>query len=242
MKRIPSIVGIVLLAVLLNGCGIVDYFFLPPPEDTAQELFEGGQDAMKAKDYGDAVEYFTKLKDRYPFSPYTPQAELGLGDALYMDERYSEAADAYSEFEALHPRHEKMPYVLYMMGKSYYKQFKSIDMPQDYVNQAIESLSRLIQTYPQSAYVDEAKTLIVECRRYMAEHEIFVADFYWRIERYGAAWERYRYVAENFKDLPDVEAYATRRAELSWVRHRALSSEEERERVQGSWKDWFDWL
>ena len=242
MKRILPFLCIPLLAVFLGGCGVIDYFFLPPPEDTAQELFEAGQEAMKDKNYDNAVEYFTNLKDRYPFSPYTPQAELALGDAHYLNEDFEEAADAYLEFEALHPRHEQMPYVLYMMGKSYYKQFKSIDMPQAYVGQAIESFVRLTQSYPGSQYEEEAQQLIVECRRYMAEHEVFVADFYWRTEHYGAAWERYHYVIDNFQDLPDVVAYASKRADLAWVRHRAEASEEERERIQGSWKDWFDWL
>lgn len=242
MKRILSLLGIAVMALWLGGCGVIDYFYLPAPEDTAQELYEGGQEAMKDQRYDDAAEYFTKLKDRYPFSPYTPQAELGLGDAYYMDGSYAEAADAYSEFESLHPRHEQMPYVLYMLGKSYYKQFKSIDMPQDFVGQAIESFTRLVQSYPGSKYEEEAQSLILECRRYMAEHEIFVADFYWRTERYGAAWERYHYVMDNFQDLPEVVDYATKRADLAWVRHRAMTSEEEREDVQGSWKDWFDWL
>ena len=55
----------------LSGCGIIDYFYLPPSEDTAQELFENGNDAMAEKDYVSAVDYYTKLKDQYPSSPYT---------------------------------------------------------------------------------------------------------------------------------------------------------------------------
>lgn len=40
--------------LLLSGCGIIDYFFLPPPEDTAQELYEGANDAMQEKNYSQA--------------------------------------------------------------------------------------------------------------------------------------------------------------------------------------------
>ena len=71
--------------LLLSGCGIIDYFFLPPPEDTAQELYEGANDAMQEKNYSQAAQYYTKLKDNFPFSPYTVEAELSLGDAFFLD-------------------------------------------------------------------------------------------------------------------------------------------------------------
>ena len=64
--------------LLLSGCGIIDYFFLPPPEDTAQELYEGANDAMQEKNYSQAAQYYTKLKDNFPFSPYTVEAIKNL--------------------------------------------------------------------------------------------------------------------------------------------------------------------
>lgn len=226
----------------MSGCALLDVYFLPPPEDTALELFEAGSEAMREKDFRDAAEYFTKLKDRYPFSPYTPQAELMLGDAYYLNEDYAQAAEAYRDFESLHPSHGQIAYVLFQLGMSNYKQFKSVDLPQQNVAEAIEHFSRLIESYPESEYVDEARKGIARCRRHLAEHEIFVADFYWRTERYGAAYERYQYAVDNFQDLPEVSEYASRRAQLSYLRHRERSSNEERERIEGSWKQWFDWL
>ncbi|MDY7000961.1 MAG: outer membrane protein assembly factor BamD [Thermodesulfobacteriota bacterium] len=242
MNKLPRLFLTIALLMILPGCGFIDYFFLPPPEDTAQELFEAGQDAMKEKDYEDAAEYFTKLKDRYPFSPYTPSAELALGDAYFLDERFDEAVDAYKDFESMHPRHERIPYVLYQIGVSNYKQFKSIDMPQEHVAEALEYFLRLAEMFPDDPYAEEAKKYVQKCRRYLAEHEIFVADFYWRVERYGAAWKRYQRTALEFKDLPDVVDYALKRAEIAYLRFQKNRSEKERERIQGSWKQWFDWL
>jgi len=232
----------VLVLTSLTGCGIWDVYFLPPPEDTALELYEAGTEAMSQKDYGDAAEYFTKLKDRYPFSPYTLQGELALGDAYYLDEKYMMAEEAYRDFESLHPGHEEIPYVLFQIGMSNYRQFKSLDLPQENVGEAIDYFNRLIEAYPDSEYVAEARRGVYKSRRYMAEHEIFVADFYWRAERFGAAYRRYTYVVENFQDLPEVVEYAAKRAELSYLRFREQDSNEERERIEGSWKQWFDWL
>lgn len=234
-----------LLALTLctvTGCGFIDYFLVGPPEDTAQELFEAGVDAMHAKEYGKASDFFSKLKDRYPFSPYTPLAELGLGDALFMNEKYQEAVDAYKEFETMHPTHEETPYALYQIGVAYFKMFQSIDLPMANIQEGLEYFYRVEESYPGTKYAEGSKQYVVKCRRLMAEHELFVADFYWRATRYVSAWKRYEYVGENFGDLPDIKDYARRRAEFAYYEYQKTLSTKERERIQGSWKRWFDWL
>ncbi|MBG0776466.1 MAG: outer membrane protein assembly factor BamD [Desulfovibrionaceae bacterium] len=233
---------ILLLVLLQGGCGIIDYFFLPPPEDTAQELFETGRDSMQAKDFEKAAEYFGKLKDRYPFSPYAPQAELALGDAYFLGEQYPLAADAYKEFESLHPRHEQAAYVLYQIALSSLNSFKSIDRPQDMIEEALQYFHRLKETYPQSEYAKQADAHIATCRLRMAEHELYVADFYLKQERYQASWERYRFVLTNFQDLPGVTAYAAKRAEVAYLKFQEAKAQAELEAREGSWKEWFDWL
>jgi len=230
------------LAFLLSGCGLIDYFYLPPPEDTAQELAELGHEAMREKDYGDAIKYFTKLRDRYPFSPYTVDAELTLGDAYYLDEQYLAAADTYKEFEALHPRHQAIPYVLYQIGRSNLELLSSIDRPQNAADEALQYFTRLYELYPDTEFGQKAPDLIKKARRHVAEHELFVADFYWRTERFGAAWRRYQFVVDNFSDIPDVYEYAQSRAEISYYRYQQTRTEVEREEREGSWRDWFDWL
>ena len=71
---------------------------------------------MSEKNYVRAVELYNKLRDTYPFSPYTVDAELSLADAYYLDEDYEQAAETYKDFESLHPRHEAIQYVLYQTG------------------------------------------------------------------------------------------------------------------------------
>ncbi|SOB57810.1 Outer membrane protein assembly factor BamD [Pseudodesulfovibrio profundus] len=233
----------VLALWLLSGCALIDSYFLPPPEDTAQELFEAGMDAMGEKEYGDAQEYFTKIKDRFPFSPFALKAELALGDAYFLDEDYLLALDAYKEFEALHPTNEDIPYILYQIGNSNYMLFESIDRRLENIKEGLEYFYRLQETYPGTKYADAASDLIVKSRRILAEHEVYVADFFWRTEQYGPAWHRYQYVVENFSDVPDLRDYARQRAEYSYFEYQKTLSEEERLRIQNSWKLWLKkWL
>ena len=41
---------------------------------------------MQEKNYSQAAQYYTKLKDNFPFSPYTVEAEVSLGDAFFLTE------------------------------------------------------------------------------------------------------------------------------------------------------------
>ena len=228
---------------VLPGCGLIDAFFLPPPEDTAQELFESANDSMREKRYAVAAEAYGKLKDSFPFSPYTVDAELSLGDALYLDDKFPEAAEAYKDFESLHPRHESMPYVLYQIGMSELKSFISVDRPTTMVTEALQYFHRLMETYPDSEYAGKARTEVGACRKILAEHELYLGDMFWNMKKYGPAWRRYTYIVENFPDVQDVSAHAKDKALAAYFKFRENQSEADRETIEGStFKKWFDWL
>lgn len=227
---------------LLSGCAIIDYYFLPPPEATARELAQAGFEAMEAKEYRKAAAYFRKLKDRYPFSPYTSAAELALGDAYYLSEQYEAAVQAYLNFESLHPGHESIPYVLFQIGMSYLRQFRSIDRPTDNLVLAMQYFHRLRETHPQSAQAADAERFILQARRHIAEHELFVADFYWRKGEFGPAWRRYAKVASTFADIPDLADYAERQSNFAYYRFQKKQSQKDREEREGTWKRFFQWL
>ena len=103
------LLGLLLSTMFVSGCSIVDQYFLPPAEDTVQEIFEAGNDAMRDKDYPQAIKFYNRIKDEFPFSPYAIEAELAVADAYYLDKEYPQASDAYKDFETLHPRNEAIP-------------------------------------------------------------------------------------------------------------------------------------
>ena len=65
-----------------------DAFLDPNPDATAAALFEEANNAMLNKDYVSSVKIFTRLKEDYPFSPHTIEAELSLADSLYLDREW----------------------------------------------------------------------------------------------------------------------------------------------------------
>ena len=242
VKTSARLLGMVVLVSMLSGCGIIDYMYLPPPEDTAQELFEAGNDAMREKDYVSASGYYLKIKDNFPFSPYAVDAELGLADAYFLDEEWILASEAYKDFEAMHPRHEAIPYVLYNIGMANLNGYPSIDRSPMQVEEAYSYFNRLAESYPGTQYAIGAKEQMVKCRQLMAEHELYVADFYFRMERYDSALARYKEIIARFPDVPDIYGHAQLKAKAALIKSTEQDAEKTREKREGSWKDWFNWL
>ena len=188
------------------------------------------------------MQLYNKLKDAYPFSPYTVDAELSLGDAYYLDEEYALAAENYKDFESFHPRHKAIPYVLYQIGMSLMKQFQSIDRPTTELDEAVSYFERVIQQYPGTPYAEGAKKNIGICRKNMAEHELYIADMFWHMEKYGSAWRRYEYIAKNYADVPDVAEHARTKSAAAYHEYTVQENEQRRQAREGSWHDWFKWL
>lgn len=181
----------------LVGCA----WFQTKEEKTAQELAEQGRAAFRDKNYTKTIEAFEKLRDWYPFSEYAILAELRLGDAHYHRKEYEEAISAYKEFEHLHPRNEAVPYVVYQIGRCYFDRRQAIDRDQGITRQAVESLERLIRSYPDSPMASKAKEHLRICHRNLAEHEFYVGMFYYKMKHYKAALERFKTILTSYPDL-----------------------------------------
>jgi len=177
LKRLFPVVlfGLIIMAgTLMFGCAARD----ADVEKPAHELAQNGIDAYKEKDYKDAIKYFEKLRDWYPFSKYAKLAELKIADAHYHLGEYEEAIFAYQEFEELHPRNEAIPYVIYQIGLCYYEELDTVDRDQTPAKKAIEAFNRLIKSYPDDPYANKAKELYRLCLKSLAEHDLYIGLFY----------------------------------------------------------------
>lgn len=212
------------------------------PESCAAFLFESGNDAMRDENYILSVKYFNRLKEDYPFSPYTVEAELSLADSYFLDQEWLLAAEAYKEFEAMHPRHEAMPYVLYQIGSSNLNTYNSVDRPPTLVAEAHSYFARLVESFPTHEYVSKAEFQMYKCRRIMAEYEVYTGDFMYRTQNYMAAWHRYMLVMDEYQDFPDLVEYAEGRRHIAYFLYMKDTSEQTRRERERTWHNWFNWL
>ena len=200
---IPWFLAGIFILLLFNGCALWNSLF-GEEELTPAELMSQGVEDFNDGKFEAATESFQKIKDRYPYSEFAVKAELKMADALYERDLFDEAYDEYTEFEKLHPRNPEIPYVVFQKGMCNFSRVSTIDRDQTYTWKAKEDFERLIKRYRRSAYTERARKKVRECYIKLAEHELYVGNFYFKMEKYQPAMSRYIYLIENY---PDVGQY-----------------------------------
>lgn len=203
-KRILySLLAMILMVVTASGCSVWNSLFEEEGSEIdllPQDLAYQGMEELNAGNYQTAADTFQKLKDRYPFSKYAILAELKMADALFLKQKYVEAADAYTEFERLHPKNEAVPYVIYQLGMCYYNLMKGPDRDQEPSVRAIQTFVRLRQTYPESKFASMAEARLTEAQLSLAGHEFYVGEYYMSTGSYRAALGRFISLIKNYPD------------------------------------------
>ncbi len=191
-------IALLSLLLFLNSCALFHRDKSFKDEDA---LMRDGVEAFNDRSYKRAIDDFQAIKDQYPFSPYVVLAELKIADAQYNRREYNDAIYAYEDFIKLHPRNEAVPYALFQLGMSYFKQMRTIDRDQDLTRQAVTEFQRLIRTYPDSPFRVRAENRLSICLQNLAKHEMYVARFYFKAGDYKSAKLRFEGVIKNFPDL-----------------------------------------
>jgi outer membrane protein assembly factor BamD len=154
-----------------------------------------------------------------------------------LDRGLWSASETYKEFESVHPRSEEIPYVLYQIGVSN----SSAPNPSTCRKTISRSPPVFLSAgtdFPGYRVRKEAKDYIRRCRMRLAEHELFVADFYWRTGQYGAAWKRYNVHGGELQGIAESRVLCQPAAQLSYLEYQKTLYEEERRQIQGSWRNW----
>lgn len=162
------------------------------------DLYVQGVNLLNKKKYNDAIEKFMKIREDFPFDPITSIAEVKLGDAYFEKKEHLLAAGAYEDFFNAHPEDDNIPYVLRRLGESYAQLSPTIDRDQAYTVKAIERLTYLKNRYPRSTYIKEVEARIDELTEKQAAHELYVAEYYHRTERYNASILRLDYFLSRY--------------------------------------------
>lgn len=171
------------------------------PEDP-DSLYKEAEESFKDEKYLIAIEKYRDIKNRFPYSARATDAELRIADAYFKQESYLEAASAYEIFRELHPTHPKSDYVQFQIAMSYFNQIPQ-NSARDLTaaHRTIDEFNVLFEKFPRSGYVAEGKQRVEEARRRLAEHEHYVAEFYYERKHYLSAAYRYTALLQEFPNL-----------------------------------------
>lgn len=166
---------------------------------TAEGAFSYAQEFDQAERYEMALNKYADVKNKFPYHSLATEAELAIADVHYKKESFAEAQLSYQNFRDLHPKHPKIDYVVFRIGMSYFMQLpETSDRDLSLGHDAIYFFDDLIKSYPKSQYVSEAKNKRDETYKMLTEKELYIADFYYRDEKFSAALRRYESLLQKY--------------------------------------------
>ena len=215
-----------------GGTAAVDYSV------SAQKNYDRGLRELDRHDWTAAAKYFAFIRSRFPYSKFAVLAELRLADAEFGAEQYIEAVDSYRLFSKLHPTHEMVAngYASLRIAEAYYKQLPgdmwilppSYEKDQTSIEEAEDELRSFLEKFPDSPFRKRGQELIARVAKRLAEHEWYVARYYWDRGKPTATVLRLRRLTERYPDVGyDVPAL--------WLLGRAYVRVGEPDRAREIW-------
>ncbi len=209
MSRLRPIV-LAALVCLLPACADSSSIFRTTPNffPTAEQNYNQGLKEMKASNWLTAQQYFAQVKSQFAFSRWATLSELGMADAEMGRDRYTEAIDDYKAFIRAHPSHERVQdgYAAFKIGEAFHKQIPSdwfivppsFEKDQGPVLDAMRELGAFKEQYADSAYAKNAQKLYDDCVRRLADHELYVANFYLKMGKPYSAIGRLEGIVQRY--------------------------------------------
>jgi outer membrane protein assembly factor BamD len=141
------------------------------------------------------------LLNTYPDSQFQMRAKLAIGDSWYKEggtAALTQAEQEYKDFITFFPNQPEAAEAQMKVANIY---FREMDRPDRDYNKAVraqEEYRTMIQQFPESTLVPEAKQKLREVQEVLATRESSIAQFYDSHQNWAAAIARYQTVADTY--------------------------------------------
>ena len=211
------------LSLSLQGCGTLKELFSSDSSSsdekeyadwTAEKFRTQAKTAVDAGSYEKAIKLYEALESRYPFGENSAQTELDIAYAYFKNNDPDSAIAAADRFIKMNPRSPGVDYAYYLKGLvNYNRGIGFIDrfLPTDTsqrdtatARDALKNFEELIQRFPNSKYVPDARSRMVALKNNLAMYEVHVARYYMKRRAYVAAADRASTVIDKYQRTPAV--------------------------------------
>lgn len=214
-------------AVGLAGCSSkdkdVDLSTYVESIDPPDVLYNQGLANLDAGRLTEASKKFAAVDRQHPYTEWARKSLVMGAFTNYRKGNYEEAVTAAKRYISLYPTSEETAYAYYIVGLSYFRQIPDITRDQKDTKRAIAAMQELVDRFPKSEYVDDAKVKIRFGREQLAGKEMQVGRYYQEGKRYLAAIKRFRVVVEEYSNTNQIEEALYRLVETNYAL--GLSSE-----------------
>lgn len=160
------------------------------------------------------------LLNTYPDSQYQMKAKLAIADSWYREggsAALTQAEQEYKDFITFFPNAPEAAEAQMRVGDIYFRQMDKPDRDYSKALHAQEEYRLMLQQFPDSTLVPQAKQRLREVQEVLATREAEIAAFYATHENWPATIARYQTVADTypqFSHMDDVlvalgDAYAS---------------------------------
>ncbi len=180
----------------------------------ADQLYRRAHESVVSSDWTQAGDRLGKLIARYPFSDYATQAEMEKIYVGYKGGQPDEAISNADRFLRAHPRSVQAEYVQYIKGVINMSRDEGLletlginSSPRKDVSnarRAYDDFALLVQRYPNSKYCGDARRRMIYLRDRIADHDLTVAQYYFRRGAFIAAARRAQSVVTEYPGAPST--------------------------------------
>jgi outer membrane protein assembly factor BamD len=180
-----------------------------PPE----VLYNQGLANMKAGNLSEASRKFDAIDRQNPFTEWGRKALVMSTFTKYRLGRNDDAISAGNRYMNQYPQSQDSAYVQYLVGLAYSKQIADVTQDQRAARSTIDAMTKVVNNYPTSEYVEDAQAKIRFARDQLAGKEMQIGRYYLERKEYLAAIQRFRVVVEQYSNTNQVEEALARLTE-----------------------------
>ena len=201
--------------MLLGGCAGSD----GSKDDTdiwsEAKLYSEATDKLNDADFAKCGKYFEKLEARFPFGPYSQQAQINSAYCYWKAQEQTQALVAIDRFIKLHQGSTSLDYAYYLKGLITFNddlgwlgKFTGQDLSErdpKAAKEAFESFKVVAERFPDSKYAPDALDRMRYIVNSLAEADVIIARYYYQRGAYLAAANRAQLVIKDYDRAPAVE-------------------------------------
>jgi outer membrane protein assembly factor BamD len=164
-------------------------------------LFDRAMESMRKAHYQEARTLLDTLINTYPDSEYIARAKLAIGDAWYNEggtAAWQQAEMQYKDFQVFFPNLPEASEAQLKVAVIHYRQMEKPDRDFAQAARASEEYKTLIQQYPDSPLVPEAKQRLREVQEVLAERQFRIAHFYFLRDNITASEARLQSLISSY--------------------------------------------
>ena len=171
----------------------------------AEKMYDEGLGRLKKSDHEGAAKKFSDLGKAYPYSEWSRKGLIMEAYANYEGRKWEDAITASKSYLSKYPNTKDAAYAQYLYAMSNYNQIPDVTRDQDRSEKALTALQELVDKFPKSEYVADARQRLQVARDQLAGREMEVGRYYLEKRNYTAAINRFREVVAKYQTTRHVE-------------------------------------